>query len=289
MFTFTLKQKIGLFLLSLVSLMALALFVVSEPIAQDTAYHHFADSTQYFSIQNALNVLSNLPFIVIGASFVKLLLRRKMSGQPVNNHHAFLWLFIGCFFVGLGSAYYHYNPNNMTLVWDRLPMAIAFMSLFVIALSDHFASIKSEKILWPLIAIGIFSVAYWWYGESLGQGDLRIYLLVQFLPMLMIPILLLFFDNNEGSKKAFWVLLGLYVIAKFFELLDAEVHHHLVYLSGHSIKHLVAALGLYYFGKLTLVQRSNKRESNKRHPDDLHKSSIRKTSRHPGIPKLSSN
>ncbi len=41
----------------------------------------------------------------------------------------------------------------------------------------------------PTLAIGIASVFYWQRTEAQGVGDLRLYALVQFLLMLIIPII----------------------------------------------------------------------------------------------------
>jgi hypothetical protein len=33
--------------------------------------------------------------------------------------------FAGVTAVGVGSTYYHLNPDNATLVWDRLPVSLS--------------------------------------------------------------------------------------------------------------------------------------------------------------------
>ena len=37
------------------------------PVCQDINYHHFADRNEYFSVPNFFNVISNLPFLIIGS------------------------------------------------------------------------------------------------------------------------------------------------------------------------------------------------------------------------------
>ena len=48
-----------------------------DPIAQDPGYHNFADQRSMINIPNFYNVLSNLPFIIIGIAGMRLV----ASGQ----------------------------------------------------------------------------------------------------------------------------------------------------------------------------------------------------------------
>ena len=158
---------------------------------------------------------------------------------------AYTLLFFGTFLVAFGSSYYHLEPNNQTLVWDRLPMTIAFMALFSIIISE-FVSLRSGKaLLLPLLLAGVLSVVYWHYSEIRGEGDLRLYALVQFYPMLASPIILLCFRSKCTHVQAYWWLLLAYIVAKLFEHFDGEVFDALGFISGHSLKHLTAALGMY--------------------------------------------
>ena len=125
----------------------------------------------------------------------------KLGKQPLNilsnNKHSYLFLFLGSILVGLGSGYYHISPNNETLVWDRIPMTVAFMALYSIIISE-FVSVKAGRLLlFPLIIIGVCSVIYWQFTEVSGAGDLRFYAVVQFFPILTIPIRRCFL--NQGT------------------------------------------------------------------------------------------
>jgi len=104
---------------------AAAFFV--DPIAQDPAYHLFVDQRAALSIPNFQNVMSNLPFAVVGLGGLFLILSNL---RIVNNEAKPAWLvfFVGVFVTALGSGYYRLSPDNETLIWDRLPMTIAFMS-----------------------------------------------------------------------------------------------------------------------------------------------------------------
>lgn len=202
---------------------------------QDDTYHQFADSRRFLSISNFLNVLSNLPFLVIGiAGVIWTCLKEKTE---IKIH--LLVFFIGILFTGLGSSYYHYTPNTATLVWDRLPMSISFMAFFTIIISQHVNNSKSLLLLSILVALGLSSVLYWHYSELQGAGDLRFYALVQFLPMVFIPLILFF--SKKRNTKHIWYMLLMYALAKVCEAFDQQLFNQLQLVSGHTLKHFFAA------------------------------------------------
>ncbi|HNG60439.1 MAG TPA: hypothetical protein PKZ52_11485, partial [Cellvibrionaceae bacterium] len=76
-------------------------------------------------------------------------------------------------------------------------------------------------------------------------GDLQAYLLVQFLPMLIIPLILLLFPVNHSRPSAYWLLLVCYLLAKVCEHFDTVIYELGLGLSGHTLKHLIAAAGIF--------------------------------------------
>lgn len=161
-------------------------------------------------------------------------------------------LFAGILLTGLGSAYYHYNPNNDSLIYDRIPMTIVFMSLLSATIAELIDTRLGTRLLSLLVAIGVSSVLWWHYTESLGRGDLRLYGLVQYYPMLFIPLILLLFrspTSNKGISCLIWAVVW-YVIAKLLEKFDREIYSTLRFISGHSLKHLAAAVSTWYLVRL---------------------------------------
>ena len=142
--------------------------------------------------------------------------------------------------MAIGSGYYHLNPNSSTLVWDRLPMTIAFTALMSIVISEFIDNKKGKLLLLPFLLLGIISIIYW-----VNLGDLRLYAFVQFYPILAVPVILILFKSEENSPNGFWLLLIAYIIAKLFEMYDFEIHKTLKLLSGHSLKHISASVGIY--------------------------------------------
>lgn len=238
-------QRMGIILIGVITLVAMLAIFTLDPILQDSAYHRFSDARELWGIPNFWNVCSNLAFLLVGILGTHQLTNGVINSRLQELHLAYIALFVGVALVSLGSIYYHLNPDNQTLLWDRLPMTIAFMSLFTIIIGE-FASVRLAKQCFiPLILAGLGSVVYWYIGELNGAGDLRIYILVQFLPVFLIPIFLLLFRSRFDRVYAYWWLLLSYVIAKILEYFDAEIFELSGFISGHSLKHLVAAMGLY--------------------------------------------
>ena len=240
------NEKIGTLLISAVCIFVIVAFFILDPIAQDSNYHNFSDIKSYLSIPNTLNVLSNIPFLLVGLIGLIGLRRGAGSLNIVNSIKlSYFFLFLGAALVGVGSSYYHFNPTNETLVWDRIPMTIAFMALYSIIISEFISDKIGKLLLLPLLLLGIFSVLYWSYTESQGVGDLRYYAVIQFFPILTIPLMLIFFKSKYNCVGGYWLLLLTYIAAKLFETFDYQIHNYLGLISGHSIKHVLSAFGLY--------------------------------------------
>jgi hypothetical protein len=194
-------------------------------IHQDQGYHYFADERTFFGVPNFWNVVSNLPFIAVGAVGL-----RQFHRDP-----AVFVIFLGIFLTGIGSSYYHWDPSDRTLFWDRLPMTLCFMAILAVMVAERIDARLGAILLWPLIATGILSLLLW-----RSTGDLRLYVWVQFFPCLAMPLLILIFPPKY-SGTAYWVVAAaLYALAKAFEFFDHAVHANFN-LSGHTLKHLFAA------------------------------------------------
>ena len=203
-----------------------------QPIAQDPEYYRFADARSWLGVPNAWNVWSNLPFVIVGVVGLVWLARHAVPQRK-------MWVvfFLGVFLTGFGSAYFHLAPCDATLVWDRLPMAISFMAFFVALLAERVSERAGNWLFVPLLAVGLGSVMYWRV-----TGDLRLYGLVQFGPMLVIPILLVLRPGRWLRTRDVVVVLVWYVAAKILERLDQQMFALGRVVSGHALKHLAAAV-----------------------------------------------
>jgi hypothetical protein len=222
-----------LLLLALAGSLALS----HAPIAQDPAFHEFADRRALFGIPSFGNVASNLLFLAVGALGLRHCLRYDVGAQRI----AWLVLFCGIALVGPGSGYYHRSPDDAALVWDRLPMAVAFMAFATALWGEHVDAPSARLALWPAVLAGVAGVAYW-----RATGDLRWYAWTQLAPFLVALAVLLFYDDPPARRGYLLLALALYAGAKLAELGDArmfELSGGL--LSGHTLKHLLAAAGCY--------------------------------------------
>ena len=228
-----------LFLICILTTLFVFFFV--KPISQDLSYHSFADKLTIFSTSNFWNVFSNFGFIITGIYGLYITLRYKA------NYLYNIVLFTGIILTAFGSAYYHYNPNNETLLWDRLPMTIVFTTFFAQLYSWYFSK-KTAFAIWITgLVLGVFSVFYWQHTESLGKGDLRLYAIVQFLPIvLMLIILGLHFNKHKPLIKPFILIIVWYVFAKLLEHYDFQILSATNIIGGHPIKHIAAAVATFY-------------------------------------------
>lgn len=235
---------ISLLLLSIVGLS------LADPIAQDLAYHDYADQRTILGIPYFWNVVSNLPMLFIGAYGLRQC-ARNWSARPAGVARWIpLVLSGGIFITCFGSAYYHWAPSNATLFWDRFPMTLMFMSLFALLMYDYLGRRAGTYAFWLAVPLGMASVLYWHFTEAAGAGDLRPYALVQFFPMLAAPVLILFYPGKVFYVRYILLIIGWYAVAKVFEYFDREVYAALGFWSGHTLKHLVGAIGLVYAMKI---------------------------------------
>jgi hypothetical protein len=234
-------------LLAVLALASLIWLAAVPPFPQDTTYHSFADQRTMLGIPHALNVLSNAPFIVFGLLGIVFLLRPSVDKPALLaagwRRWALLTLFVFVTLTGVGSSYYHAHPDNATLFWDRLPLTVVFMTFFALVLADRVRPRLGPWLWLPLVAAGVLSVAYWHWTETLGRGDIRPYVLVQFVPLLMLPVILLTFPARQFRTADLLAILAWYALAKLLELLDGVVYATNGFVSGHTLKHLVASLG----------------------------------------------
>lgn len=214
------------------------------PLAQDQTYHHFADRRWLYGVPHFWNVVSNAPFAVIGMLGCWWVIRAGRTSPAFmdpRERAAYLAFFAGELLTCFGSGYYHAGPTNASLMWDRLAFSVMLTSIFSIVVAEFVNRRVGRFMLAPMVGLGLISVLHWARSESLGQGDLRFYLLVQFYPMLAIPLILLLFRSRYTHGGAFWLMWALYGVAKLAEVADGRILEWSGFWSGHTVKHLVAA------------------------------------------------
>jgi hypothetical protein len=236
-------QRLRSWILLALSVIASAGVMLHAPIAQPLAYHAFVDQRTIWGIPTFWNMMSNVPFLLFGLIGAADVAGRK--SLPFKA--AYVTFFAGTCLVAFGSGYYHLAPSNDSLVWDRLTMVIVFMAFFSIIISEYLDERTGRWAFVPLEIAGVASVLYWHITEAAGHGDLRPYIIVQFLPIILIPLILVLFRNRLWPARFMWAVLATYVLAKLLELGDAQVYALGQAISGHSLKHVAAAFGTLFF------------------------------------------
>ena len=217
----------------------IALLALHGRIAQPANYHDFADHSAVSGIPHAADVLSNLGFALV-AIWGWLTLRPRRASEPLRAGWPGYRLFlIGLLLTAFGSAFYHLAPDNISLIWDRLPIALVCAGLIAGVRGDVKGSNSGlEAIVLALAAIA--SVAWWAITERQGAGDLRPYLLLQGLALILIPLWQAIYRAPRTDRIAFGVAMGLYILAKLAEVFDHEIATALGFVTGHTLKHLIA-------------------------------------------------
>jgi Ceramidase len=209
---------------------SLAALLLLPAIPQDQGYHQFADQRTLLGIPNFWNVVSNIPFVAVGAAGLW-----RFRSDPAT-----IVLFLGFFLTGIGSAYYHWDPNDRTLFWDRLPMTLAFAAILSLVVAERVNAKAGAVLLWPALAIGLFSLLLWRW-----TGDLRLYFWVQFFPGLAVLLLFVLYPPKYTGTNYWIIALALYALAKVFEFSDSAIYSAGHLLSGHTLKHLAAAAACF--------------------------------------------
>lgn len=222
-----------------------ALFVPAMP--QPLSYHAFADCRALFGVANFFNVVSNLPFLIGGGLGLWLIWSGRVTFIDAREQLPYLVFFLGALLTCFGSAYYHGAPDNARLVWDRLPMTLGFAGLVAAAVAERVDLKLGLRSLWPLLLLGVVTVVYWYATERLGRGNVIPYGAYQGWTIIVIVVLMFAYPARRYSHGGLlaWAAVW-YGLAKVFETFDLQVYRALGgTLSGHSIKHVLAAFAVF--------------------------------------------
>jgi hypothetical protein len=245
-------------LLGVIAALILTVFFI-RPIPQSEAYHDFADQRTLLRIPNCLNVISNAFFLIVGALGLAFLLGKNEQRQAkfIDSRERWPWFtfFAAATLTAFGSSYYHFDPNDRTLVWDRLPMAIGFMALLAAVIAERVNVKTGVRSLVPLAIVGVGSVLWWNVTQLDGRGDLRAYALVQFGSLVVLVLLVALYPPRYTRGADLVVSLLIYGIAKVFEAADRPIYALGHAVSGHTLKHCAAAVSAWWILRMLKKRR----------------------------------
>lgn len=215
----------------------LLLAVLLPPIGELPGYLEFADRRTILGVPNFWNVVTNLPFLAVAIWGLRAF-RSKTAFLMPWERADYAIVLGGLALTTFGSTYFHWTPTPVTLFWDRLPMTLLFMPLFAATIGERLSMAAGRALLVPLTVAGIAS-AVWWH----ATGDLRGYVVVQYVPVLALPLLLATRPPRYSNSGWVWSMVALYVLAKVFEVGDRQIGR-VIATGGHPWKHLAASAAM---------------------------------------------
>lgn len=222
-------------------LMVAAAFLL-PPMPQPLAYHDFADQRDALGIDNFFDVVSNLAFLLAGLAGLFVVFSGRACFELPAERWPYAVFFLGILLTAVGSAWYHLSPDNESLFWDRLPMTIAFMGLVSSQVVDSISVRAGLLLLGPMLLLGLASVVYWIVTERAGAGNVLPYAVLQGYAVVVLLLMAVLLRSRYTRANDLYFIFGWYVLAKLLEHFDAQVLavNHVV--SGHSLKHVAAAV-----------------------------------------------
>jgi hypothetical protein len=227
-------------------LLLLAVAIIAPPLAQPVHQHVFADPRGWAHLPCALNVLSNLPLALWGAAGLALLAWLRTLASPAERVNMAQRRLAALFFTGLlltaaASGAYHWRPDDAGLVLDRLGMVVAFAGLLGLAAADRASPRAGVLLAAAVLLLGPLSVWTWSV-----TGNVLPWVVLQFGGMLLV-LALACLKPLSGALAVRWgVVIMVYAAAKLFEMADEAVYaatSH--FISGHSLKHVVASFAAW--------------------------------------------
>ncbi|KAJ4954229.1 hypothetical protein NE237_031061 [Protea cynaroides] len=209
--------------------------LVTPKIPLSPRHHVFADMRNFLGVPSTLNVITNFPFLIVGVlglvlclqgSFFDISLRGEVWGWAL--------FYAGIAAVAFGSAYYHLKPDDNRALWDRLPMMIAFTSLFSSFTVERMGARIGLTFLFVLLLIAFISIAY-----ERTFNDLRLSMMFQIVPCISIPLVAFMYPPKYTHSRYWLWAAGVYLFAKFEAVADRKIYKATHYIiSGHSLEHL---------------------------------------------------
>lgn len=206
--------------------------------------YRFACDGPLLGVPHGANVLTNLPFLVLGLWGLARLGRGALA-RPADRDRVGLWTSV--LLLAFGSGAYHLLLTPASLAADRVCIAaiLAFVVAEVLAVTGAGprAGPRRAAVTLGVLALSEGSVLAWWLGAtSLIYGALQ-----ALGAVLVLALTVRGWRRGTVEGVALRSLVrftALYALAKGAEALDEPLCHLTGVLAGHPLKHLLAAAGL---------------------------------------------
>jgi hypothetical protein len=249
-------RRVRLTLIAVVCLGTFVALALAPRMPIGPSYHDFADKRTLWGISNALDVLSNIPFVLVGLWGCAWLLTAQSRRVFLDQRERIPWLifFAGVTLTGAGSWWYHLAPSNTRLPWDLLPMTCSFLSVVAAMVMERISLRAGLAALVPMLLLGMASVVYWMVTASQGHDDYKFYLMVQFFSPVVLALIVTLFPPRYTGMGWLAVAFVLYVAAKLFEVFDYQIYGWGHVVSGHALKHITAAVACIWILRMLQVR-----------------------------------
>ena len=246
-----LSREQRVWLLGLALLAAVLAIVLVRPMPEPMIFRQLADERMFFGIANFWNVVSNAPFLLVGLWGLRVVAR---AGANDFIQHTDKWPYVACFLavalIAAGSTYYHLAPLDERLMWDRLPISLAFMALLAAMITERISVTAGRHGLVPLLLAGVASVLYWRWSGLRGSENILPYALVQYGATAAIIVIAALFRSRYTRGPDVLIAVAIYALAKLAEVLDAQIYAVGHVVSGHTLKHLIAACAVWWLVRM---------------------------------------
>ena len=208
------------------------------PMPIGTSAHAYADARTWLGIPNASNVLVNLPLFWLA---VWGWCATRASGWPSWLRTPWQWFHLFAMATALTSGLYHAAPNDTLFVISHIGQASAFTLLTLGVLAERvdarFGSVAC--CVMSVVAIALTGGAMAYAVRIDGPIDMRPLMLLEILPVLLIPTGALGLRGSHTEASTWFVVLALYASSKLFDVGDPAIFG----LSGgriggHALMHL---------------------------------------------------
>ncbi|MDO9203551.1 MAG: hypothetical protein Q7U58_19820, partial [Hydrogenophaga sp.] len=197
--------------------------------------HPFVDARTLLGLPNALDVVSNAPLSLAGLVGLWVIRGRVLPGATQAALRVF---FAGLLLTGFGSAWYHWAPDAAGLVCDRLGMAVTFAGALALAVAERVEQGPARATLVVAFAVAVCSSVL-----PLTHANVLPWAVVQFGSVVLIAWAAMQQPASGAIGVRIGALLAWYALAKALEMGDESVFHATgEWVSGHSLKHIAAAL-----------------------------------------------
>lgn len=236
------QQRERLAALACVAWLAVGLWAPALSLPPE--YHQFADARTWLGLPCAADVLSNAAFALAGVWLwwrAMQVPHPSLPGLPSVQWAAVMLTGAGLLLTAAGSSVYHWHPDDLGLVIDRMGMGVAFAGLLGVAVADRIGDRAALALTGAVLLLAPLAAALAWQADNatpwlvLQAGGLLVLLALAWCPAL----------PGRLAVPWGWVV-AVYALAKLLELGDQAVFgwtHGLV--AGHTLKHVVAACAIW--------------------------------------------